>query len=176
MSKFLSIIIISVLLFSSQAIDAGPATAQEREEVRALKHEQMQLRAKARLLRLKKVLNLQEDQMEAWSIYESKILEKSSQIMEMGGNLREKYADTGLRPNSLELAAANIARLEYKLAQAQDRLAIFTDFYQVLNDEQRATVDKLTLRKIRREAQRIRKSKQHHDREGRKEREGRQEG
>ncbi|NNJ73260.1 MAG: hypothetical protein HKP09_08765, partial [Enterobacterales bacterium] len=50
----------------------------------------------------------------------------------------------------------NVNRLERQLAHAQERLTVFSNLYNNLDEEQRATVDKLAIRKVKRQAKKLR--------------------
>jgi len=157
MSKILTSVFICTLLLFSVTLEAAPANEKDREEIRALRIEKAKLHAKERLLFLKNALKLKQSQMTAWEAYSNHVKENSSNQMAMAAELRRKHAETGSLPTALELVDANISRLEHKLATAKQQRTVFSELYQVLDAKQRATVDKLTLRKIKKEAREVRK-------------------
>jgi hypothetical protein len=157
MSKLLSALFISTLLLTQISIYAEDRRSQDRHEMRELKQQENELRAKQRLLQLKSALNLQADQEQAWDKYEISILENMSQKREMTTQLRQKYRNTDQKPNALELAQANISRLESKLADTKDQYLALEEFYNFLNDEQKQMIDKVVQRKIKNAAKKLRK-------------------
>lgn len=161
MSKILQSILLSTLLILSLGVLAAPGNkAQNREEFHALRMEKAKLHAQERLLFLKQSLNLKESQLSAWQAYASHVEENSAKPRSMAGELRKKHEQTGQPPTAIELAEANLLRLENKLVTARQQLAVFSELYQVLDQQQRATVDRLTLRKIKKEARKARGRKQ----------------
>jgi len=156
MSKLLVAAILGTFLLSSLSISAGPANQKDRQEMQKIKIEQAKLNAKERLIKLKLALNLQNDQMKTWTKYENHMLESAGKKMLMTKKLRRKKKASGKPPTSIDLSKANIARLERQLSAAKEKLDIFSELYTVLNEEQRSTVDKLTLSKVKKAAQKTR--------------------
>lgn len=159
MSKLLLSIIVALSLLTTTSIQAAKPSSDDRHELQAIKMEQAKLQTQERLLRLKQKLNLQEQQLNAWSSYEKHMQESAGKQMFVAKQLRQKYAKTGKPPSSIELAKANISRLEKKLKLAKERLVIFSGLYKVLNDEQRVVVDKIALRKVKKAAKEARNKK-----------------
>ena len=159
MSKLLLSIIVSLSLLTTISVNAAKPSPEDRQELQAVKMEQAKLQTKERLLRLKQKLNLQEKQLAAWSSYENHMQESAGKQMFAAKELRQKYAGTGKSPSSVDLAKANINRLEKKLELAKKRLVIFSDLYKVLNDEQRVVVDTIALRKVKKAAKEARNKK-----------------
>ncbi|MFT5452165.1 MAG: hypothetical protein ACI9N9_001653 [Enterobacterales bacterium] len=157
MSKILSTLLVATLLLTPCPISANESTAQNRHDMRELKQQQNELKAKQRLLRLKTSLNLQQDQAQAWDEYKTSILNNINQKREMTTQLRQKYRNTNQKPNALELAQANISRQESKLAKAKQQYADLEVFYGHLNGEQQKIIDKVVQRKIKNEAKKLRK-------------------
>jgi len=152
-----------ILILTSCLMVAAPSFAVEpnnenRQEMRALKMEQAKLKIKEKMLKLKQALNLQPKQMDAWAAYESHALKNVDNKIQMVSKLRKKRAETKKPPSSIDLAKANIARLENQLTTAKDKLVVFSKFYKVLNDEQKTTIDKLALKKVKHAASKVRKS------------------
>ena len=75
----------------------------------------------------------------------------------MMSQMQQRRMENRTPPNSLELAEMNVQRLENQLAEARERLSVFTNLYAVLDDEQKQKVDKLSHRKIRKQAKELRK-------------------
>ncbi len=159
MSKLLSAILISTLLLTQFSINADDRRTQDRQEMRELKQQENELKAKQKILRLKSALNLQSDQGQAWVKYESSILQNMNQKREMATQLREKYRNTNQKPNALELAQANVSRLESKLEESKEQYLALEEFYNQLNDEQKQTIDKVVQRKIKNAAKTLRKAR-----------------
>ena len=154
MSKILLSFILTVVFQLSVSAGSKPANEQKRQEMQSLRMEKEKLHTKERLLRLKHLLNLQENQMDAWSAYEAHVEESAGNKMQMVNDLRNRRT-AGL-PTGVELAEANVARLERQLTEAKGRLSAFSEFYSVLNNDQRAAVDKLAHKKVRKAARKAR--------------------
>ena len=157
MSKLLSAILISTLLLTPFSIRAEETTVQNHSEMRELKQQENELKAKKRLLSLKSALKLQSNQAQAWNEYEASILQNINQKREMATLLREKYRNTNQKPNALELAQANVSRLESKLEKTKQQYLALEEFYGHLNDQQKHKIDKAIQRKIKHEASKLRK-------------------
>ena len=121
MYKLLSVIVLSSILLSSFIINADEIKSHNRQEMRELKQQQAELKAKQKLLRLKSTLNLQAEQTKAWEKYEQAVLEYMSQKRKMAQQLIERHRDSVQKPRGLELAQLNIERLELKLAKATNQ-------------------------------------------------------
>ena len=156
MSKFLLSILLSTLLLFTTSVAGSPANSADREEMRALKMEQAKLKKEEHLLQLKQALNLQQHQLAAWTTYETHMKENIGNNRQMIQQLKQSQADSGIAPSSLQIAEANVARLEGQLVTAKERLAVFSDLYHVLDAEQQATIDKLTHRKLGKAARKMR--------------------
>ena len=164
MSKTLLAFLFSTLLLGTISTAAGPnrdgpPNPEQSQEMRALKAEQAKLRAKEHLLQLKQALNLAQNQMPVWTTYETHMLDNAGNHMKMIKKLKQSQADTGKPPSSIQMAEMNVERLEQQLETAKERLAVFSKLYAVLNEEQRATVDKLAHQKVRRAAGKVRSKK-----------------
>ena len=97
--------------------------------------------------------------MPVWTTYETHMLDNAGNHMKMIKKLKQSQADTGKPPSSIQMAEMNVERLEQQLETAKERLAVFSKLYAVLNEEQRATVDKLAHQKVRRAAGKVRSKK-----------------
>ena len=159
MSKLILTFLLSTVFLITVPVTANPDNEKDRQEMMILKNEQAKLQAEERLLRLKQALNLKQEQMDAWATYEKHMKANAGKKMAMIAELRQKRAETGKPPTSLELGKANIARLEQQLTTAKERLVVFSELYKVLDKEQQATVDKLALRKVRKAARNARKQR-----------------
>ncbi len=157
MFKPMLILSLASLLLVSVPSQAFNPSAEEKQEFAALKMEQAKLNAKERLLKLKLALNLRPEQMDAWAIYEEHIYESAGNKIQMAVKLRKQKAETGQLPTSIDLAEANVERLESQLATAREGLVTFSGLYNILDDEQRTIVDKVALRRVKKIAQRARK-------------------
>ncbi len=154
-----TLILLNCLIVAVPAFTAEPGN-DSRQEMRALKVEQGKLKVKERLLKLKHALNLQPNQMKAWTNYETEAINQVDKKMLIASKLRQKKAKTGKPITSIDLAKANITRLENQLTTAKERLVVFSKFYNVLNKEQQATIDKLAHKKVKRTASALKKAKQ----------------
>jgi len=163
MFKPMLILSIAGLLLVSVPSQAFNPSAEDKQEFAALKMEQAKLNAKERLLKLKLALNLRPEQMDAWAIYENQVYGNSGNIMQMAAKLRKQKAETGQLPTSIDLAEANIERLKSQLAAAKEGLVAFSGLYNILDDEQRAIVDKGALRRVKKIAQKARKHRRNKD-------------
>ena len=157
MYKPLLILSLAGLLLVSVPAQAINPSAEEQQEFAALKMQQAKLNAKERLLKLKLALNLRSEQMDAWTTYETHVYENAGSKMQMTTKLRKQKAETGQLPTSIDLAEANVERLESELTIAKNGLATFSSLYNILDDEQRAIVDKIALRRIKKIAEKARK-------------------
>jgi hypothetical protein len=128
-----------------------------RQEMMALRHQKATIEAKERLLKVKTALNLRDDQMAAWNEYETYMLGAQQERHIMMSQMQQRRMENRTPPNSLELAEMNVQRLERQLAEARDRLSVFTNLYAVLDEEQKEKVDKLSHHKIRKQAKELRK-------------------
>ncbi|MCP3674709.1 MAG: hypothetical protein GY829_09630 [Gammaproteobacteria bacterium] len=164
MSKLLLSIIVTLSLLTTISIQATKPNPENRQELQAIKMEKAKLQTQERLLRLKQTLNLQKQQLPAWSAYEKYMQASTNKQMFKAVDLRKQYYKTGIPPTSIDLAKANIDRLDKKLGLAKERLVIFSALYQELNDEQRATIDKMSLRKVKKAAKEVRKKRNKKDR------------
>ena len=156
----LSLITTALVGFSSPAL-ANPSDeemAQKKayiEEMRALKHQEMQARHKQRLLHIKEKLNLNESQLAAWEAYEASQLARAGHKGAMLKELKAKHAATGEPPNSMELAEANVERLTHQLEEAKANLRIYSDLYYSLDEEQKKVMDGLARKHVREKAKDI---------------------
>ena len=73
--------------------------------------------------------------------------------------LLKKNDKTGEKATSVDLAKLNVARLEHKLDKAKKQLKAFTKLYNVLDKEQKETLDHMTRKKIKHEAKKVRMKK-----------------
>lgn len=160
MSKLILTFLTTALLLVTLSIGAALDSKQDREELRLVKLEQARLNATERLLGLKKMLNIKQNQIKAWEAYKKHVQDNSGIRMRMVDELRRKHDKTGKLPTSIELSQANISRLEHNLAVAKEQLAIFSELYKILDAEQKATIDKLALRKVQNEARKARRNYQ----------------
>jgi len=151
------------LLLVSMPDQAFNPSEAERQEFATLKMEQAKLDAKERLLKLKLALTLRSEQMDAWTTYENHVYENAGNKRKMAVKLRKQKAETGKPLTSIDLAEANVERLESQLATAKEGLVAFSSLYTILDDEQRTTVDKLTLRRIKEIAKKARKLRRNKD-------------
>jgi len=163
MYKPLLILSLAGLLLVSVPTQALNPSAEEKQEFAALKMEQAKLNTKERLLKLKLALNLRPEQMDAWTTYENHVYENAGSKMQMAKKLRKQKAETGQLPTSIDLAEANIERLQSELALAKSGLVTFSGLYNVLDDDQRAIVDKIALRRVKKIAQKARKLRRNKD-------------
>ena len=163
MYKPLLILSLAGLLLVSVPTQAFNPSAEEKQEFAALKMEQAKLNAKERLLKLKLALNLRPEQIDAWTTYENHVYENVGSKMQMAKKLRKQKAETGQLPTSIDLAEANIERLQSELALAKSGLVSFSGLYNILDDEQRAIVDKVALRRVKKIAQKARKLRRNKD-------------
>ena len=152
------LLLISSLSLSTLAAEPK-VDSQTKEELLELRTEKAKLSAQERLLKLKTVLELREDQLSAWNDYENYMLNEQSGSHTMMKDLRQRRANNEAPPNSLELAQQNIQRLENQLANAQQRLIVFTDLYNTLDEEQQKKLDRATYRQIRKMAKPLKKRK-----------------
>lgn len=155
MSRKFFACLISFLLLFAPTLSADPEKKKTQQELRALKMQQSKLQAKERLLRLKQSLNLEESQLQAWQTYSEHMLSQPEKKAKMVATLRQQGKKEGL-PTSIDLADANIRRLEAQLKNAREQRAAFSAFYQALNEEQRSIIDKSALKKVKREARKVR--------------------
>ena len=165
MSKLMLSVLLSALFAVTGSSIAEQANTKQRQEMQSLRMEKAKIHEQERLLRLKHKLNLEQNQMQAWDAYAAHVEANAGKKMRMVKELRQKTSDKGKLPSSLDLAEANIKRLESQLASAKQRLVIFSDLYQVLDDEQRATIDKLTHRKVRTKAREAREKRMQKNRD-----------
>ena len=159
MSKLLLTLLLSSFILTSVPLIAGSDKNNDREEMRELRAQQAKLHSKERLIRLKTELNLTKEQQSAWAKYEAHAMENSGKRRIMSKRLRKSKADNGSLPTGLELAEANVSRLEQNLSSAKNQLHAFSALYQVLNKEHRTTIDKLTRKRVRSEAKRVRRDR-----------------
>ena len=151
-------VIIMLFAFTLGAQAAKPKVDEETfQELHNLKGQQSQLETQERLLKLKTALALREEQLSVWGDYEQHMLQSSEMRHTMRGEMRERRMQRQAPPTSLEMAEKNVERLERQLAHAQERLAVFSALYNSLDEEQQATIDKLALRKVKRQAKKLRK-------------------
>ena len=154
----LGLIIGTSCLFS--IAEAKPVRdAEARAEMMQLRAQKATINAQERMLKLKTALELRENQQSAWNDYEAYMLNELSQKKSMMADVRERRMGKQAPPSSLELAQANVVRLEQQLNNAKQRLVVFADLYNVLDEEQRQTVDRLTHKKVKRMAKELRKRK-----------------
>jgi len=156
----LTLILCGLFLVSVPAF-AVEISNKDRQEMQDLKIEQAKLKAKEQLLKLKLALNLKPEQNDSWSAYETYVTKNTGHKMQMAFQLRKQKAETGRLPTSIDLATANINRLESELTTAKERLVVFSKLYDVLDKEQRIKVDKLTLQKVKSIAAKTRKTRKH---------------
>lgn len=139
-------------------IQANPeVSAETRKELLELKSQKAKLAAQERMLKVKTALQIRDDQMAAWNDYEAYMLNEQSERHIMMKEVQERRINKQAPPTSLELAQKNVERLEQQLENAKQRLIVYTDLYNILDDEQRQKLDKMANRKVKRMARELRK-------------------
>ena len=150
------ILFISASMYTT--VDATPNIEPEtRVELLELRTQKAKLAAQQRLLKLKTALQLRDDQMATWNDYEAYMLNEQSQRHLMMADMQQRRLNKQAPPSSLELAQKNVARLEQQLNNARQRLVVFTDLYNVLDADQQKVLDRLTHKKVRRNAKELRR-------------------
>ncbi len=152
----IGILFVSSLMYGT--VDAkSKADPEKRAEVLELRAQKAKLAAQERLSKLETALALREDQIAAWNDYEAYMLNEQSQRHSMMADMQQRRMNKQAPPTSLELAQKNVDRLEQQLANAKQRLVIFTDLYNVLDDEQQKVIDRLAHKKVKRKAKELRR-------------------
>ena len=147
-----------VLGLGFTSLQANPQTnAEAKKELLELKTQQAKLAAQERMLKVKTALQLRDDQMAAWNDYEAYMLNEQSERHIMMKDVQERRINKQAPPSSLELAQKNVERLERQLENAKQRLVVYTDLYNVLDDEQRQKLDRMANKKVKRMARELRK-------------------
>lgn len=156
------------LLLSQNAMAAKPTVDEETwQEMHQLRGQKAEVETKERLLKLKTALKLRDEQMASWGDYETHMLQAGEMRQNMRSAMRDRRMQREAPPNSLELAQQNVNRLEMQLAHARERLAVFSALYNDLDEEQRAIIDKLAHRKVKRNAKKLREMRGRGERGGR---------
>ena len=152
----IGILFVSSIMYGT--VDAKPkADPETRAEMLELRTQKAKLAAQERLLKLKTALELRDNQMAAWNDYEAYMLNEQSQRHSMMADMQQRRINKQAPPTSLELAQKNVDRLEQQLANAKQRLAVFTDLYNVLDANQQKVVDRLAHKKVKRKAKELRR-------------------
>ena len=159
MNSITSRAVIAILLvtgLSFSVVEAQP-DEESRKELLELRSQKAKLTAQERMLRVKTALELRDDQMSAWNDYEAYMLSEQSERHIMAKEMQERRINNQAPPTSLELAQKNVERLERQLENAKQRLVVYTDLYNVLDDDQRQKLDRLATKKVKNMARELRK-------------------
>lgn len=136
-------------IFSTSLLADPQMNPEDRKQMMEVRAHKAQLETKERMLKLKTALTLRPEQMTAWDSYESFMLNSQKQHHAKRKEMHQKRKAAGKPPTSLELAEQNVKRLEDRLSNAKERLVVFSNLYNSLDEQQKQTIDKLAHRKIK---------------------------